>query len=208
MNPLSFLQYIPENQREGFLSSLGVNGGQKGVDFSKAGNFAMQNFTPIAQGATSLIELGSNIFGGSGIDTDEIGNRMTTDLYSRPVYSYQDYSNSIDMLEDRSEAEVGRSIVSGVGSGVKSGAAIGSMIAPGIGTAVGAGIGALGGAIGGWLGGKKRKSEMSDEIANRENKLKESTKSFNQDNTNYFQSTQADSIESYLMAQRGRRLRF
>lgn len=206
MNPLSFLQYIPESQRKDFLRSIKREGGPSGI--SKAGDFAMENFGAISQGATSLIELGSNIFGGSGVETDEMGNRMTTDIYGRPVYSYQDYSNSIDMLEDRTEGEVGRSVVSGIGSGVKAGASIGSMIAPGIGTAIGAGIGAIGGTIGGIIGGSKRKREMEEEIANRENKLKESVASFNQENQDYFQSTQADSISSYLMAQRGRRLRF
>lgn len=173
--------------------------------FGKAADFAGSNITPIMQGVEGLIGIGTNLFGKSGIYNDKTGNQMTTDIYGRPIYSYQNYQESIDSIKDQRKGQVGDSVLSGLSSGVQAGAAIGSIV-PGIGTAIGAAGGALVGSIAGFIGGKKRDKEMREELANRESKLKDSVVSFNQGNENFFSSTQADSVQSYLLNQRARRV--
>lgn len=220
MNPFDFLQYIPESERDSYIQSMsqGAQSGwwspetvgsstsqEKNPWMKNAGNFAMANVGAITQGATSLLDMSTNLFGKSGVAVDESGNRMGTDIYGRPTFTYQNYENAIDQIRDGADSEVGDSIKSGIKSGVSGGAAIGSLI-PGVGTALGAAGGAVVGTITGLIGGKKRKNEMEDEIANRESKLNQSIRSFNQDNTNYFQSNMADSVSSYLQSQRMRRL--
>ena len=131
---------------------------------------------------------------------------MGRDIYGRPIYSYQNYQNSIDQLEMDRKGQVGSSVLSGVGSGAKAGLSIGSMIPlPGA-SAIGAGIGAVVGSVAGLIGGKKRDREMKREIANREEMMRDSVLSFNQSNQNFFQGTQADTVQSYLLNQRARRV--
>lgn len=220
MNPFDFLQYIPESERDSYIQSMsqgsqsgwwspetvvGSTTSGKNPWAKNAGNFAMANVGAITQGATSLLEMSTNLFGKSGVPVDESGNRMGTDIYGRPTFTYQNYDNAIDQIRSDADSEVGDSIKSGIKSGISGGAAIGSLI-PGVGTALGAAGGAIVGTISGLIGGKKRKNEMMDEVANRESKLNQSIRSFNQDNTNYFQSNMADSVSSYLQSQRMRRL--
>lgn len=147
-------------------------------------------------GATGLAELAMNLFGKSGVHNDQRGNVMNTDLYGRPVFSSDNYEQSINALKESSRGEVLNSALGGAASGAK----IGTMFGP-----LGAGIGAGVGAIGGLIGGKKRKREFDNEIESRKTKLNESVKGFNIDNMNYFDDVNADSINSYLMSQRAMR---
>lgn len=180
--------------------------GKFGASMNKAGNFAMDNSSAIGSAATGLLELGTNIFGGSGVARDDRGNQMQTDIYGRPIFSYQNYESSIDLIKDDAKGEVRDSVLSGTMSGLKAGSSIGSMIAPGIGTAIGAGVGALGGAIGGFIGGKKRSRQMKDEIANRERLMAKSVDQFNSSNRDFFQSSMASDVSSYLQNNRSRRV--
>jgi len=167
-----------------------LGGGKKKFDL--AGNAGA-----IMGGAKGLLELGTNIFGKSGIEEDETGNKMTTDLYGRPVYSTKSYQNSIDGIKDTAKGEVGKSVMGGAMSGFEAGMASGNAFI--------AGGGAIVGAIGGLIGGKRRKKEALAEVSNRENLLKESTIGFNADNKSYFEGEMADRTSSYLMSQRFRR---
>lgn len=210
MNPLDFLQYMPEKDREKFIKELLGGGGGNifnsiGNTAKKVGDFAVSNVGQIGTAAEGLVGMADNLFGGSGVHNDKDGNRMATDIYGRPIYSSQSYKDSIEAIEDNSKGEIGRSIGKGIGSGATTGAAIGSIV-PGIGTAIGAVGGAIVGGLTGWLGGKKRKKEMREEISNRENLLDKSIDMFNRDNLNYFENNSADSIKSYLLSQRASRI--
>lgn len=173
---------------------------------SKIGSFVQGNTANISSAATGLLGVGTSLFGKSGVYNDEAGNRMATDIYGRPVYSYQNYQESIDTIADQRKGQVGQSVLSGLGSGVQAGAAIGTMVGGPLGTAIGAGAGAIIGSVAGFIGGKKRDREMRDEIANRESKLLDSTIGFNQNNQNYFSDAQSESVQSYLLSQRARRI--
>jgi hypothetical protein len=204
----SYLQYIPEDKRKSFIDAITSGESSDGKPAGKGagiGKFVQENIGGITQGAQGITELAFNLFGKSGVDKDKMGNQMSTDIYGRPVYSYENYQGSIDDIRERAKQEVGQSTLSGTMSGLKAGAAIGSIV-PGLGTLVGGAVGAGAGAIGGFIGGKKRKKELNVEALSRADKLKDSTISFNNENENYFESTQADSINSYLLSERMRRI--
>lgn len=151
-----------------------------------------------AQMASGLASLSMNIFGNSGVEEDKIGNRMTTDLYGRPVFSSRSYQDATDSLKRSSKGQVGMSALSGAASG----ASIGTQIAPGIGTA----IGAIGGAIGGYIGGRRRKNQILDEVRNRNQMMDRSIDQFNVANRNFFEEDLAGSTRSFLLSERARRI--
>lgn len=211
---LGAMRYMTDREKDQYIRALTGQG--RGLDLGgrfnnaidglgDAAKFTEANITPIMQGAQGLLGIGMNLFGNSGVYNDEIGNRMGVDIYGRPIYSYQNYQESIESLKEERKGQVGESVVSGLGSGAQAGAAIGSIV-PGVGTAIGAGLGAVVGSVAGFIGGKKRDREMKSEIANREMKLKDSTIMFNQNNENFFSGAQADSVQSYLLNQRARRI--
>lgn len=152
----------------------------------------------VGNAVTGLSSLAMNIFGNSGIEKDSVGNRMTTDLYGRPVFSSNAYQGSIDTIRDDAKSQIGTSLMSGAASGAQ----IGTAIAPGIGTA----IGAVGGAIGGLIGGRRRKKQMMNEVRNRETMLDKSITSFNTENRNFFESDAAASANSFALSERSRRV--
>ena len=165
--------------------------------FSKAKEYAQENPEALASGLTGLVSLATNIFGNSGIEKDQKGNVMATDIYGRPVYSSAGYRDSIEMLKDESKKQIGSSVLSGASSGAAAGAAFGL---PGI------GIGAIGGAIGGLIGGKRRKNQIKEEIRNRDLKLQESNRRFNADNSNYFEQAMTEDVNNFLLSRRAMRM--
>jgi len=167
------------------------------MNLSKISENLYANPDSAVSAATGLSEIAMNLFGKSNVYKDKVGNQMNTDMYGRPIYSTQNYQQSINGLREDARGEVGESALSGAVGGLKAVAAIGGL--PG--AAIGLGVGA----IAGLFGGKKRKRELDNEISNRETKLKDSTKSFNMDNTNYFEDVNADSVNSYLLSQRAMR---
>lgn len=197
MNPFFGVQFMNQGVQDQFSNMIMGGGGGQGF-LGKAGNFMSSNADPIGMGISGLMGLSSAIFGGAGIDRDELGNRMTTDVYGQPVYSFQNYQSSIDEIKDRSKGEIGSSIISGASSGAQ----LGTAIAPGIGTAIGAGVGA----IGGLFGGKRRKNKMKEEIRRRKNMLGESVTKFNEDSSDFYEDQMATDVRNFLLAKRAMRI--